>query len=909
MGRVCNPSECLRVGAHRLRPGGLQTRPTFLPLSFRLPPRSTPTDHCADFKQEPLHRLCPIALRLFRAAVIVALAWAIHREHAWRGAQKNPAVTLDQARTFFPKADRLSPRDLERGGHYVFTAHQPEPLGYVLTTAPESNDLIGYSGPSNALVALNAHGAIVGTELLVSGDTADHVALVRTEEKFAHAFHGWKPANEKPPDVAAVSGATLTSAAIAEGIVRRLAGRAPSLRFPEPVTFDEVRELFPDAARMNSEGERFRVVNNAGATLGFAVRTAPWSDNVSGYRGPSESLVALQPDGRTIAALRLRKSFDTPDYVDSVHEDKYWMKKVFVGKTTDEVSRMDWDAGGVEGVSGATQTSYAMAEGLKRRFAAETRRAAESWRPRAHDWALAGVVLGACVMAFTHLRGMKWVRRAWQALLIGYVGLASGDLLSLTLLAGWAQSGVAWRALPGLAFMLAATLLVPWASGRQVYCHQLCPHGAAQQWLGSLTKRKRHLPKRLSLTLEAVPFVLLALAVFVVLRAWPLDLADIEPFDAWVWRAAGRATLIIAAVGLIASIFIPQAYCRYGCPTGALLRLVWSHGASDRFGWRDWFALALVVLAFAARPSIWPAAAQTAEFRGRAMGTTWMVRLDRPAPVSLHAEIAAAFERVETIASNWRADSAVSRFNAVQTTDFQTVPGELSWLVEESARISRASEGAFDITVAPLVRLWGFGPRAHQGIPPSGDALAEARRHVGWKKVEADANSLRKLDPAVTLDLSAIGEGWAVDQVCALLEQKGHTRFLVESGGELRAHGTWTVAIEHPTRVLTLSDEALATSGTYRQHWREGARERSHLLDPRTGRPIEHTTVSVSVIAKTCTEADAWATALNVLGAEAGQPIAEREQLVAQFVTVDAGRLTLRVTPAWPHTDPLAAQR
>jgi thiamine biosynthesis lipoprotein ApbE/transcriptional regulator of nitric oxide reductase len=856
-----------------------------------------------------LHRLRSIALRLFRAAVIVALAWMVFRENTWREAQRNPAVTLEQARKFFPSADRLSPRDLERGGHYVFTAHQLEPLGYVLTTAPEGNDLIGYSGPSNVLVALDTHGAIVGSELLASGDTADHVALVRAEEKFARAFHGWKPANEKPPDVAAVSGATLTSAAIAEGIVRRLAGHAPSLRFPEPVTFEEVRNLFPDAARMNSDGEWLRVLDNGGATLGFVVRTAPWSDNISGYRGPSESLVALRPDGRTIAALRLRKSFDTPDYVDSVRDDKYWMKKVFVGKTTDEVSRMDWDKAGVEGVSGATQTSYAMAEGLKRRFAAETRRGVESWKPRAHDWALAAVVLGACVMAFTHLRGMKWVRRAWQALLIGYVGLASGDLLSLSLLAGWAQSGVAWRALPGLVFMLVATLLLPWASGRQVYCHQICPHGAAQQWLGSLIKRKRHLPKPLSLTFEAVPFALLALAVLAVLRAWPLDLADIEPFDAWVWRAAGLATLIVAGVGLVGSLFIPQAYCRYGCPTGALLRLVWSHGSSDRFGWRDWFALALVVLAFAARPSIWPAPAQTVEFRGRAMGTAWMVKLDRPTPVSLHAEIAAVFERVEAIASNWRADSAVSRFNEVQMTEFQTVPRELAWLVGESSRISRTSGGAFDITVAPLVRLWGFGPGGKMGTPPAAAALAEARTHVGWEKIETAGNSLRKLDPQVTLDLSAIGEGWAVDEVCALLEHHGHTRFLVESGGELRARGAWQVAIEHPARVLTLCDQALATSGTYRQHWRDGTRERSHLVDPRTGRPIEHSTVSVSVVAKTCAEADAWATALNVLGVENGLPLAEREHIGAQFVTEDAGQLTIQVSPAWPNSVPLAAQR
>ena len=142
-----------------------------------------------------------------------------------------------------------------------------------------------------------------------------------------------------------------------------------------------------------------------------------------------------------------------------------------------------------------------------------------------------------------------------------------------------------------------------------------------------------------------------------------------------------------------------------------------------------------------------------------------------------------------------------------------------------------------------------------------------------------------------------------------MLELHGHTRFLVESGGELRARGAWPVAIEHPARVLTLYDQALATSGTYRQHWRDGSRERSHLIDPRTGRPIEHTTVSVSVIAKNCAEADAWSTALNILGMEAGKLVAEREHLGAQFVMEDAGQFTIRASPAWPDSDPVAARR
>jgi thiamine biosynthesis lipoprotein ApbE/Na+-translocating ferredoxin:NAD+ oxidoreductase RnfG subunit len=834
-----------------------------------------------------------LVLRLFRAAAIVSLAGIVHREHAWVAAQRVGHVTLAQAQRFFPSAARIGPRDLERGGHFVFAADRSEPIGYVLTTAPETDDLIGYSGPSNVLVALDASGSVIGTELLASGDTDDHVRLVRADEKFAHALDGWKPSGAPPPRVDAVSGATLTSAAVAEGITRRLAGRAPSLRFPEPVTIEEVRDLFPSAVRTAPDRDRLRVLDASGATLGFAVRTAPWSDNVSGYRGPSESLVALRPDRRTVLALRLRKSFDTPDYVASVRADDFWMRKLFVGKTTDDLARIEWDKGGVEGVSGATETSYAMAEGLRRRFSATTAMAGARWMPRLRDWALAGVVAGACVMAFTHARGHQWARRAWQAVLIGYVGLASGDLLSLDLILGWAQHGAAWRAIPGLVLMLAATFAIPWASGRQIYCHQICPHGAAQQWLGAIRRKRRHVPAWLARPLEALPFALLAFCVVAAVRAWPLDLAEIEPFDAWAWRAAGVATISIAVAGLLASIFIPQAYCRYGCPTGALLRMLWSHGASDRFGRRDWFALALVAVAFLARPSLWPSSAsEHAVFRGSAMGTTWMVKLERPASASLRADIGATLERIESVASSWRADSAVNRFNAAHTTDPQPVPSALGALVARAGRISRATNGALDITCAPLAKLWGFGPGATRGFRPSAEALKAARAHVGWEKVNfADGpNSLQKRDPAVRIDVTALTEGQAVDDVCALLDRRGLSRYLVEIGGELRARGEWQVAIEHPARIVALRDRALATSGTYRQHWRDGARERSHLIDPRTARPVEHSTVSVSVFAATCAEADAWATALCIAGYADGRRIAERENVDAQFVIEPGNR-------------------
>jgi hypothetical protein len=191
------------------------------------------------FAPSSLHRL-----RLFRAAVIVALAWMVFRENTGGGAAKSRRDARTGAQVF-PSADRLSPRDLERGGHYVFTAHQLEPLGYVLTTAPEGNDLIGYSGPSNVLVALDTHGAIVGQNFSrrVTRPITSRLYVRRRNSRAPSTDGNQRTKNRRTWPRSA--GQTLTSAAIAEGIVRRLAGHAPSLRFPEPVTFEEVRNLFP----------------------------------------------------------------------------------------------------------------------------------------------------------------------------------------------------------------------------------------------------------------------------------------------------------------------------------------------------------------------------------------------------------------------------------------------------------------------------------------------------------------------------------------------------------------------------------------------------------------------------------------------------------------------------------------
>jgi polyferredoxin len=187
----------------------------------------------------------------------------------------------------------------------------------------------------------------------------------------------------------------------------------------------------------------------------------------------------------------------------------------------------------------------------------------------------------------------------FQLVLIGYVGLVNGQLLAQSIFGGWPAHGVPWQLAPGFLLLAAAALVVPWTSRRAIYCSQICPHGAAQELVGRITKRKWPLPRGVERGLRFLPLGLIAMTLVVTILNLPFDLAGIEPFDAYLIRAAGVATIVIAVVGLIAAVFVPMAYCKYGCPTGMVLSFVRSHGAADRFSRRDLAAAVLVVLALA----------------------------------------------------------------------------------------------------------------------------------------------------------------------------------------------------------------------------------------------------------------------------------------------------------------------
>ena len=369
-----------------------------------------------------------------------------------------------------------------------------------------------------------------------------------------------------------------------------------------PVRVDEVKALLPEAAALrpdSSARDGFFILDRSGRELGYVVRTQPQARDFIGYAGVTDTLVILDPAWK-ILGLKIHASEDTKDYVTNIATDRRFLKK-WNGLTWDAAAALDLRAAGIEGVSGATMTSMAMAQGVKARLQANADQIVA--RPGLRfGWRDAGMLVVIATAALLAFGPAAW-RHRWKLLyqiaLVLYVGFIAGDLLAVKLLAGWARSGVPWQTAPGLALLVAAAFVVPWATRKPFYCHQVCPHGAAQELLGRIRPKRWQLtlPAGVVRGLEYLPGGLLALTLLVAMVALPLDLAGLEPFAAYIVRSAGWATLTVAGVGLVASCVVPQAYCRFGCPTGALLNFVRGRGVTDRFSARDAAALALVAAA------------------------------------------------------------------------------------------------------------------------------------------------------------------------------------------------------------------------------------------------------------------------------------------------------------------------
>lgn len=321
----------------------------------------------------------------------------------------------------------------------------------------------------------------------------------------------------------------------------------------------------------------------------------------------------------------------------------------------------------------------------------------------------------------------------------------------------------------------------------------------------------------------------------------------------------------------------------------------------------------LILLALLAAPAL-----EANCLHGETMGSTWRVvapRLGAEARPALCARIEALLESVNARMSTYRPDSELSRFNASTSTDWQPVSAELLEVLAAARRVSEASDGAFDVTVGPLVDLWGFGPQARIDAPPPAEAIAAARARVGYQQLELDASNsrLRKLRADLRVDLSALAEGWAVDQVVKLLEAEGLVDYLVDVGGEMRVRGRnaagqpWRLGVAIPStdsdgtlRALAPGNAAVATSGDYRNYFEHDGQHYSHEIDPVSGAPIANDVASVTVVARECMVADAYATAFMVLGVARGLEVARAVGVEALFVTRGARDFELRASPGFP---------
>jgi thiamine biosynthesis lipoprotein len=288
------------------------------------------------------------------------------------------------------------------------------------------------------------------------------------------------------------------------------------------------------------------------------------------------------------------------------------------------------------------------------------------------------------------------------------------------------------------------------------------------------------------------------------------------------------------------------------------------------------------------------------------MGTTYSVKivtdvssLDKE---RIASEIQARLDEINGLMSTYLPDSELSRFNRAEVGVPFELSEEMRQVLEMAYQINLMSSGKFDVTVGPLVNLWGFGPDpGYQVVPPVSE-IENALARVGMNNLSLKGNRLTKLKDTY-VDLSAIAKGFGVDEIAALLDQRKLKDYLVEIGGELRARGLndrgqlWRIAVEKPDvnqrtpfKAVNVRDQAMATSGDYRNYFEIDGQRYSHTLDPTTGYPIDHSVASVTVMAARTAMADGLATAIHVMGAQAGLAMAEQHNLaVLVIIKTDDG--------------------
>ncbi len=290
------------------------------------------------------------------------------------------------------------------------------------------------------------------------------------------------------------------------------------------------------------------------------------------------------------------------------------------------------------------------------------------------------------------------------------------------------------------------------------------------------------------------------------------------------------------------------------------------------------------------------------KLEGAAQGTTYHISYWSELPVNgkdIEASIKKEFDAIDKTLSNYRPDSIIEIFNSTENVESQVVGNEIVSLVRVAQTVHQASQGCYDLSIKPLFELWGF--RGDKLTIPNDATILKTLAQIGMEHLEiVDETHLRKKQANLKIDLSSIAQGYSVESISRVLEQKGVTNYLVEIGGELKTRGlkpntqAWRIAVERPLpgeqvmqKIITMPKEspmAVMTSGTYRHYFDNQGQRYSHILDARTGRPVAHDLVSVTVIYENPVIADAWSTALLCLGQKDGMKAANAEKIPALFI-------------------------
>ncbi|MBD1388833.1 FAD:protein FMN transferase [Neiella sp. HB171785] len=303
-----------------------------------------------------------------------------------------------------------------------------------------------------------------------------------------------------------------------------------------------------------------------------------------------------------------------------------------------------------------------------------------------------------------------------------------------------------------------------------------------------------------------------------------------------------------------------------------------------------------------------PASLEQVEIQGQTMGTYYVVKLvvtnaDEIDADAIKLKIDERLIDLNRSMSTYDPESELSRFNQQSSTDAVVISNQLAFVLDEAIRLGELTDGALDVTVGPLVNLWGFGPEGRPEQVPSAEQISDARRRIGLDKIELSGGGLRKFNDDVYVDLSAIAKGYGVDEISDLVTRLGFDNSMVDIGGELRVKGhnrnrkSWRVAIEKPVtteravqQIVEVSNLGMATSGDYRNYFEQDGQRFSHTIDPASAKPIAHKLVSVTVLHPSSMTADGIATALMVMGDEQGLAWAESIELpVYMIIKTDDG--------------------